>query len=137
MLAEAIDDISPAVRANAACNDLQGSLTGVFFSEELQDIAAAKRLCAECPVLAECLEGAMARREPWGVWGGQLFLNGNLQLASSDEYRYHEALVHPAMASSDAHARTLFRPSRTTASRTESTCLGRLKYAELTNRSSR
>ena len=78
MLAEAIDDISPAVRANAACNDLQGSLTGVFFSEELQDIAAAKRLCADCPVLAPCLEGAMARREPWGVWGGQLFLNGKI-----------------------------------------------------------
>ncbi len=78
MLAEAIDDISPAVRANAACNDLQGSLTGVFFSEELQDIAAAKRMCAACPVMAECLEGALARREPFGVWGGQLFLNGRI-----------------------------------------------------------
>lgn len=30
--------------------------------------------------------------------GFQLFLNGNLQFASADEYRYHEALVHPAMA---------------------------------------
>jgi spermidine synthase len=28
----------------------------------------------------------------------QLFLNGHLQFASSDEYRYHEALVHPVMA---------------------------------------
>ena len=27
----------------------------------------------------------------------QLFLNGNLQFSSSDEYRYHEALVHPAL----------------------------------------
>ncbi|KUG08958.1 spermidine synthase [Solirubrum puertoriconensis] len=27
----------------------------------------------------------------------RLFLNGNLQFSSSDEYRYHEALVHPAM----------------------------------------
>jgi spermidine synthase len=26
----------------------------------------------------------------------QLFLNGNLQFSSVDEYRYHEALVHPA-----------------------------------------
>ncbi len=26
----------------------------------------------------------------------QLFLNGNLQFSSADEYRYHEALVHPA-----------------------------------------
>jgi spermidine synthase len=29
--------------------------------------------------------------------GFQLFLNGNLQFSSLDEYRYHEALVHPAM----------------------------------------
>ena len=29
--------------------------------------------------------------------GFQLFLNGNLQFSSVDEYRYHEALVHPAM----------------------------------------
>lgn len=28
----------------------------------------------------------------------KLFLNGNLQFNSRDEYRYHEALVHPAMA---------------------------------------
>ena len=31
--------------------------------------------------------------------GFQLFLNGNLQFSSADEYRYHEALVHPAMSS--------------------------------------
>ena len=30
--------------------------------------------------------------------GHRLFLNGNLQFAERDEYRYHEALVHPAMA---------------------------------------
>jgi spermidine synthase len=33
-----------------------------------------------------------------GRTGFQLFLNGNLQFSSADEYRYHEALVHPAMA---------------------------------------
>ena len=32
-----------------------------------------------------------------GRAGFQLFLNGNLQFSSADEYRYHEALVHPAM----------------------------------------
>lgn len=34
--------------------------------------------------------------------GLRLFLNGNLQFAQSDEYRYHEALVHPAMAAHGA-----------------------------------
>jgi spermidine synthase len=33
-----------------------------------------------------------------GRAGYRLFLNGNLQFAERDEYRYHEALVHPAMA---------------------------------------
>ncbi len=33
-----------------------------------------------------------------GKGGHRLFLNGNLQFAERDEYRYHEALVHPAMA---------------------------------------
>ncbi len=34
--------------------------------------------------------------------GIRLFLNGNLQFHSRDEYRYHEALVHPAMAAHGA-----------------------------------
>jgi spermidine synthase len=33
-----------------------------------------------------------------GKTGYQLFLNGHLQFNSMDEYRYHEALVHPAMS---------------------------------------
>ncbi len=39
--------------------------------------------------------------------GFQLFLNGNLQFSSADEYRYHEALVHPAMAVQSAPRRVL------------------------------
>jgi len=35
----------------------------------------------------------------------QLFLNGNLQFSSADEYRYHEALVHPAMSAHGAPKR--------------------------------
>ncbi|HYP30949.1 MAG TPA: polyamine aminopropyltransferase, partial [Burkholderiaceae bacterium] len=37
----------------------------------------------------------------------RLFLNGNLQFNSKDEYRYHEALVHPAMAGYGAPRRVL------------------------------
>ncbi len=39
--------------------------------------------------------------------GFQLFLNGNLQFSSVDEYRYHEALVHPAMTLVDSPERVL------------------------------
>jgi spermidine synthase len=37
----------------------------------------------------------------------QLFLDGNLQFSSADEYRYHEALVHPAFAAAERHGRVL------------------------------
>ncbi|HEX5875522.1 MAG TPA: polyamine aminopropyltransferase [Pyrinomonadaceae bacterium] len=42
-----------------------------------------------------------------GRAGFQLFLNGNLQFSSTDEYRYHEALVHPAMLLANAPRRVL------------------------------
>ncbi len=63
--------------ALAACREIDNA-GDLFFSEELHEIAAAKRICAECPVIAPCLEGAIRRREPWGVWGGQIFLNGRI-----------------------------------------------------------
>ena len=42
-----------------------------------------------------------------GRIGFQLFLNGHLQFNSLDEYRYHEALVHPAMILAGAPRRVL------------------------------
>jgi WhiB family redox-sensing transcriptional regulator len=32
--------------------------------------AAAKAVCARCPVLESCLKHALSVREPYGVWGG-------------------------------------------------------------------
>src|SRR5262245_38052792 len=42
-----------------------------------------------------------------GRAGFQLFLNGHLQFSSADEYRYHEALVHPAMMLAGSPRRVL------------------------------
>ena len=42
-----------------------------------------------------------------GPGGVRLFLNGNLQFHSRDEYRYHEALVHPALAAQGAPRKVL------------------------------
>lgn len=39
--------------------------------------------------------------------GVSLFLDGNLQFSSVDEYRYHEALVHPALAAAKKKERVL------------------------------
>jgi WhiB family redox-sensing transcriptional regulator len=48
----------------------------LFFAESPSDVELAKALCVECPVRAACLAGALERREPWGVWGGELFQHG-------------------------------------------------------------
>jgi WhiB family redox-sensing transcriptional regulator len=64
--------------ADAACRDESGSLAELFFSEHIPDIVRAKTICAGCTLIEPCLHGAMERREPWGVWGGQLFLNGKI-----------------------------------------------------------
>jgi len=48
----------------------------LFFSETDQGIAEAKALCGGCPVRNKCLEGALSRQEPCGVWGGQLIEDG-------------------------------------------------------------
>ena len=48
----------------------------LYFAESPSDVELAKALCQDCPVRAECLAGALERREPWGVWGGELVLSG-------------------------------------------------------------
>jgi WhiB family redox-sensing transcriptional regulator len=62
----------------ALCNDGTGALLDLFFSEQLDDIAAAKTVCGECEMRVTCLQGALARHEPWGVWGGELFFQGKV-----------------------------------------------------------
>lgn len=48
----------------------------LFFAESPAVLERAKELCASCPVVALCLSGACERREPHGVWGGQIFIDG-------------------------------------------------------------
>jgi hypothetical protein len=48
----------------------------LWFAERPADLELAKSYCLDCPVRAACLAGALARREPWGVWGGEIFERG-------------------------------------------------------------
>ncbi len=48
----------------------------LWFAESPADVEFAKALCLACPVRQLCLGSALDRREPWGVWGGELFLQG-------------------------------------------------------------
>ena len=50
----------------------------LFFAEAPADVETAKALCQGCRARLGCLEGALERREPWGVWGGELLLRGTI-----------------------------------------------------------
>jgi WhiB family transcriptional regulator, redox-sensing transcriptional regulator len=64
--------------SDAACKSESGVLTGLFFSPEVADIARAKAICFGCPLKHDCLAGAIDRREPCGVWGGELVVDGRI-----------------------------------------------------------
>jgi WhiB family redox-sensing transcriptional regulator len=48
----------------------------LFFAESPRQIEQAQALCADCPVAELCFAGALDRREPYGVWGGRIFVGG-------------------------------------------------------------
>jgi WhiB family redox-sensing transcriptional regulator len=50
----------------------------LFFAESPADVETAKALCRRCAMRIACFSGALERREPWGVWGGELFLRGEV-----------------------------------------------------------
>ncbi|WP_374668997.1 polyamine aminopropyltransferase [Ramlibacter sp.] len=84
-----------------ACVLTVGVLTGAFAGSRHITSLAEDRFYQDKIVLAES--------SPWqrivltqGRNGLRLYLNGNLQFAQADEYRYHEALVHPALAAHGA-----------------------------------
>ena len=60
-------------RADIPCLEYDAAL---WFAESPVDVELAKSLCGACPARAQCLAGALDRAEPWGVWGGELFVQG-------------------------------------------------------------
>jgi WhiB family redox-sensing transcriptional regulator len=48
----------------------------LFFAESPEDVETAKAMCWDCKARLACLTGALERREPWGVWGGELLMRG-------------------------------------------------------------
>lgn len=48
----------------------------LWFAEQYAQVEQAKALCHQCPLMAGCLAGAIDRGEPWGVWGGEVFVDG-------------------------------------------------------------
>lgn len=55
-------------REQAACRDVDPA---IFFPERGEDTRLAKSICAECPVVAECLDYALHAGLKFGIFGGK------------------------------------------------------------------
>jgi WhiB family redox-sensing transcriptional regulator len=49
-----------------------------WFAERNDDLQAAKEECHRCPLRSACFTAALERSEPWGVWGGEIFVDGTV-----------------------------------------------------------
>lgn len=74
-------DAIVGARVRPRCADGHGTLTALFFSDDLVDIGRAKAICGHCELRASCLRDAIEREEPWGVWGGELVEHGRIAAA--------------------------------------------------------
>ena len=75
----------------------------LWFAEDPEDLELAKAHCRSCPLRAACLAGAIERREPCGVWGGEIFDRGRILPAKRRRGRPHaDRPVRPARAAAPA-----------------------------------
>lgn len=73
-----VPTVDPAFGADVDGLPCRSGDADLWFAEAPVDLERAKALCHECPVRIGCLSGALDRREPWGVWGGEIFSQGTV-----------------------------------------------------------
>jgi WhiB family redox-sensing transcriptional regulator len=66
---------APGADTALPCRTEQADL---WFAEHPEQLGRAQALCQQCPIRRQCLAGALRRREPWGVWGGEIFERGRV-----------------------------------------------------------
>ncbi|MDE0653985.1 MAG: WhiB family transcriptional regulator [bacterium] len=69
-----------------------GEPPNVFFPSDGVGVLRAQKICAECPVVNECLEYALANHISHGVWGGA----SERQRRRLQRRRQQEQLQRPA-----------------------------------------
>ncbi len=92
------DELGKPGLLGAAALASMALLVGLFFGSDEYEKFLDKRMFQD-PVLHT--EQTQYQKLTLTVWKGRdyrLFINGNIQFSSVDEYRYHEALVYPTMA---------------------------------------
>ena len=76
MQLNALSDLTAAAGHGSPDIPCRENDAALWFAESPADVEFAKALCGTCPARAQCLAGALARQEPWGVWGGELLVQG-------------------------------------------------------------
>lgn len=68
-MSASIDELWPKWMERAAC---KGKDVNLFFPqrEEMDKLAAARKICIVCPVREDCLAYALQHHIKYGVWGG-------------------------------------------------------------------
>src|SRR5579875_59525 len=70
----------------------------LWFAKAPADLERAKAFCRDCPALRACLASALQRREPWGVWGGEIFERGVIVARKRGRGRPRKTDAQPAAA---------------------------------------
>jgi spermidine synthase len=97
-LVYALDDESPAIRMHKlpAAVALIALMFAFIYSESIVNLAEAGSYQGQILFAKSTpYQRIVLTKQDDDI---RLFLNANLQFSSVDEYRYHEALVHPALA---------------------------------------
>ncbi len=96
---DGVGDLLDAISAPEAALPCRSGDADLWFAESPAELERAKGFCMDCPVRAACLAGALARREPWGVWGGEIFERGAVIARKRPRGRPRKnAAVEPAAA---------------------------------------
>jgi WhiB family redox-sensing transcriptional regulator len=102
--ADGVGDLLDAIAAPEATLPCRSGDADLWFAESPAELERAKAFCADCPVREACLAGALARREPWGVWGGEIFERGAVIARKRPRGRPRKnATAEPAAAKSGDH----------------------------------
>ena len=67
----------------------------LWFAESPPELERAKVLCADCPIRRACLDAALERQEPWGVWGGEIIDHGTIVARKRPRGRPRKTEKHP------------------------------------------
>ena len=92
-------DVRPSVVVLARRLPCHRHDPNLWFAESPDDLEIAKALCGPCPVRPACLAGALQRREPSGVWGGEIVVGGRVVPRKRPRGRPRKKPVEPTLVS--------------------------------------